>query len=91
MIVIRAAIPRKLLVATIRETDLPDGWNAPLAIKKTKDRGSDWVKSRATAVLSVPSAVIPNERNYLLNPAHPDFSKIHFYAPKPFIFDKRLK
>jgi RES domain-containing protein len=37
------------------------------------------------------SVVVPYERNYLLNPAHPDFPKIRFSAPKPFVFDKRLK
>ena len=56
-----------------------------------KDIGTSWAKSGATAVLSAPSVVVPNERNYLLNPAHPDFSKIRFSAPKPFVFDKRLE
>jgi hypothetical protein len=59
--------------------------------EKTKDLGMSWVKSGTTAVLSVPSVVVPNERNYLLNPAHPDFSKIRFFAPKPFVFDRRLR
>jgi RES domain-containing protein len=40
--------------------------------------------------LSVPSAVIPKERNYILNPAHPDFARIVFASPEPFDFDDRL-
>jgi RES domain-containing protein len=40
--------------------------------------------------LSVPSAVVPPERNYLLNPAHRDFTKIRIGKPEPFHFDPRL-
>lgn len=91
MIVIGARIPKSVSIRTIEETDSPSNWSGPVATKKTKDIGTSWAKSGATAVLSVPSVVVPNERNYLLNPAHPDFSKIRFSAPKPFVFDKRLK
>jgi len=91
MIVIGAGIPKSVSIRMIEETDLPANWSGPVATKKTRDIGTSWAKSGATAVLSVPSVVVPNERNYLLNPAHPDFSKIRFSAPKPFVFDKRLK
>lgn len=91
MIVIGAGIPKSVSIRTIEETDLPANWRGPVATRKTKDIGTSWAKSGATAVLSVPSVVVPNERNYLLNPAHPDFSKIRFSTPKPFVFDKRLK
>jgi RES domain-containing protein len=39
----------------------------------------------------VPSVVIPEERNYLLNPAHPHFSRISWNTPEPFRFDLRLR
>jgi RES domain-containing protein len=41
-------------------------------------------------VLAVPSAVIPQENNYLLNPAHPDFKQIRITRPSPFSFDPRI-
>ena len=91
MVVIAARIPKSVSIRTIEEAELPKNWDDPVSIKKTKDLGTSWAKSGATAVLSVPSAVVPNERNYLLNPAHPDFSIIRFSAPKAFVFDKRLK
>jgi RES domain-containing protein len=91
MVVIGARIPKSASIRTIEEAELPKNWDDPVSIKKTKDLGTSWAKSGATAVLSVPSAVVPNERNYLLNPAHPDFSIIRFSAPKAFVFDKRLK
>jgi RES domain-containing protein len=43
-----------------------------------------------TAVLSVPSAVVPAERNYLLNPRHPDFARITLGAPQSLQTDTRL-
>lgn len=42
------------------------------------------------AVLRLPSAVIPEEYNYLLNPNHPDFNRLCLSEPKPFSFDPRL-
>jgi RES domain-containing protein len=52
--------------------------------------GTDWATRGTTAVLAVPSAVIPSERNYLINPAHRDFAKIRLEAPHAFSFDARL-
>ncbi len=69
---------------------LPPGWDSHLYIAQTQDIGTDWATGRATAVLSVPSVVIPRERNYILNPAHPGFSRISFSA-EPFAFDERLR
>ena len=43
------------------------------------------------AVLRVPSAIVTEESNYVLNPAHPDFRHIQFFSPEPFRFDPRLK
>ena len=48
--------------------------------------GDRWLDSRASAVLRVPSAVVPREFNYLLNPRHRDFSKIVAELPVPFAF-----
>ena len=91
MIVVQARVPKSLSMQTVEESDLPPNWSSPIPSKKTQDLGTDWVRSRATAVLSVPSVIIPSERNYLLNPAHPDFARIRFSPPRPFRFDRRLK
>jgi RES domain-containing protein len=48
------------------------------------------VRSGRTAVLLVPSSVIPHEMNVLLNPAHPDFPRLRLRAAKPFSFDPRM-
>jgi RES domain-containing protein len=48
------------------------------------------VSAAETAILAVPSAVIPQELNYLLNPLHPQFKQIRVGRPEPFRFDPRL-
>lgn len=60
-------------------------------IGETRNYGTLWAKSLRTAVLAVPSAVMPVELNFVLNPAHRDFERILFETPKPFCFDPRLK
>jgi RES domain-containing protein len=91
MVIIRIEIPDTLAIRTIKDIDLPSGWDDPVPSTLTKDIGTEWVRSCATAVLSVPSAIIPGERNYLLNPMVPAFLSILFSYPEPFRFDPRLK
>jgi hypothetical protein len=48
-----------------------------------------WVAQQRSAILSLPSVIV-GERNYVLNPAHPEFQRIGFVDPVPFTFDIRL-
>lgn len=52
--------------------------------------GDEWLRASRTAILAVPSAVIPHERNYVLNPAHADFRRLVIGRPEPFSFDPRM-
>ncbi len=52
--------------------------------------GDNWFGSGATAILAVPSVVIPLEYNYLINPSHPDFTQLTVGVPQPFELDPRL-
>jgi RES domain-containing protein len=49
-----------------------------------------WAQSGESVVLAVPSAIIPIEFNYLINPQHPDIHQISIGNPQAFLFDKRL-
>jgi RES domain-containing protein len=83
-------VPDELAVKVISIAELATGWDASEATDVTRDIDTNWVKALATALLSVPSAVIPRERNFILNPSHPDFSRIRFSNPELFYFDDRL-
>ena len=69
---------------------LPRNWRNNPALVATRDIGTDWVTRNDSVVLAVPSAVVPAEWNYLLNPRHPDFARISVGVPQPFKYDPRL-
>ncbi|OYW21765.1 MAG: hypothetical protein B7Z52_00430 [Burkholderiales bacterium 12-64-5] len=71
-------------------TALPPGWADKPARPTTRDIGDLWARELRSAVLQLPSVIIPTEANYLLNPAHPDFKEILIGTPTPFAFDPRL-
>jgi RES domain-containing protein len=56
----------------------------------SRDLGDYWIDNELSAVLRVPSAVVPAESNYLLNPRHLDFAQIATGDPVTFEFDERL-
>jgi RES domain-containing protein len=91
MVLIEAELPNGISTQIVEVAALPSDWNAPLPTSSAKDIGSRWIAGNRTVLLSVPSAVIPSERNYLLNPNHPDFSLVRFRSPQPFKFDRRLR
>ncbi len=70
--------------------DLPKNWRAEPAPKRLQTLGDEWLDSGKSAVLRVPSAIVGGEFNYLLNPLHPDFSKLRIHLPEKFAIDKRL-
>ena len=69
---------------------LPKNWHSFPAPMSTKDIGSKWLNSNQTAVLKVPSVMIPDSYNYLLNPLHPNFNEIITNKPEPFNFDPKM-
>jgi len=78
------------LVAIIEEDELPREWRAHIESKELMIIGDRWAGEAHSAVLSVPNTIVPVERNYLLNPQHPDFSEIEIGEPIPFSLDARL-
>ncbi len=56
----------------------------------TREIGTKWATEKRSAVLAVPSVVIPSELNFVLNPEHPDFKRIRIASPIDFDFDPRL-
>jgi RES domain-containing protein len=80
----------KTLCSEIRQTDLPHDWNTCPPSVSTRDFGTAWAAGKKTVVISVPSAVIPDSKNYLINPVHTDIKKLVTGKPFLFSFDPRL-
>ena len=69
---------------------LPIGWEAGPAGRTSIGLGSGWVRSRSTAVMRVPSVIVPEEFNALINPAHPDAQRIRAQKLRRWLYDPRL-
>ncbi len=86
-VVIRVVVPEDLVE---RPSRVPEAWRKTPYTTAPQAFGAEWVQSQRSVALRVPSVVVPGEFNYLLNPAHPQFSKIKVGKPEPFSFDPRL-
>jgi len=73
----------------VRGVDLPAAWNSNPASFKSKDFGSNWIGTKAELVLEVPSVIVPDESNYLINPLHKDAGKITAKNRGQYIYDPR--
>ncbi len=89
-VTIPATLPGNLKMERVTLGQLPLDWRDIAAREQLQAIGSEWVKRKSSAVLAVPSAVIPSETNYLLNPLHPAFSRIEIGAAEAFVTDLRL-
>lgn len=78
------------LVEQLADRALPAGWRVEPPGDASMRLGDEWLRSGRTTVLAVPSAIIPQELNYLLNPAHADFRAVKIAPPLDFAFDPRL-
>ena len=83
--------PDTLPITTIPLETLPPNWSDYENHSVCQPLGDAWLDSRATAILRVPSAIVPAEVNYLFNPQHPDFLQIAIHSVEPFHFDNRIK
>jgi RES domain-containing protein len=70
---------------------LPSNWRQGRAPDETRAIGDAWLQAGETLLLRVPSVIIPEESNYLLNPSHPDFDRLTVGEAEPFSFDPRLR
>jgi len=83
-------IPAAIRIEKIEVGSLPKEWRRYPPHPSTQQIGTEWLMSGSSVLLSVPSAVIPDERVYVLNPEHKNFKKIRIGKPKPFSLDQRL-
>jgi RES domain-containing protein len=69
---------------------LTAGWDAPDTRPLTKKMGDKFLRSKSGLLLSVPSVLMPEENNFLLNPLHPDMKKVKLLHKRRIHFDSRV-
>ncbi len=87
---IQVDVPKEVEVKYLEVAQLPPDWRNISAPATLASMGDDWFRSGATAILAVPSVIIPMEYNYLVNPSHPDFVRLRIISPQPFELDPRF-
>jgi len=83
-------IPDDVKVANLSVSDLPKNWNVFPHPLSTQRVGDAFVADVKYAVLKIPSVVTRGDFNYLINPKHPEFSRIKVESLEKFPFDRRL-
>lgn len=78
------------LVLPLQPGSLPADWQDNPPHPSTQQIGDTWVDQEESAILRVPSAIIPDEYNYLFNPPHSDFDRIEIGSPQDLTLDSRL-
>ncbi len=90
LVQVEIEVPDDLIRERIQPRNLPRSWRAYPAPGRLRVLGAQWIDRNESAILEVPSAVIPQESNFLLNPAHQDARFIQVVAVEKFVFDPRL-
>jgi RES domain-containing protein len=90
LVALSVDIPDATAVRTVGLSELPADWRTYPAPDALQAIGAAWLADASSAVLRVPSAIIPTEWNAVLNPHHPDFRTFEIGSPEAFTLDPRL-
>ena len=88
--VIPVDVPEDIPVTAIAVADLPSDWRRTPPSLRLREIGKAWLDAGETALMQVPSVIVPEESNYLVNPLHSDFAQLAIHVPAPFEIDRRL-
>ena len=83
-------VPANVAIKELTLSELPKSWRRYPAPRSLRRLGDTWLAGCESAVLCLPSVVVPNEHNYLINPLHQDVRRITVVSKTPFSFDPRL-
>lgn len=89
--VLTIEVPDSVKKEIVKLNDLPFDWREFHQMPLTQSIGENWLNKAQTAILQVPSSIIEEEVNYLINPQHPDFRKVKLLNTGKFVFDMRIK
>lgn len=90
LIAIEINVPNNVAVAELSDRALPRSWRRYPAPASLQRLGNEWLDRNSACVWRVPSALVPSESNFLINPSHPDARKLRVVRKAPFQFDPRL-
>jgi len=90
LVLVTAEIPDGVSRTSISAKQLPANWRQSPAPAELAQIGDGFVREGSAAILIVPSALAPAESNWLINPQHPEFSRVRVLPPESFRYDPRF-
>jgi RES domain-containing protein len=85
---LKAEAPDEILLRRITAATLPNNWRDDPGL--TRNLGDEWLIAGQSSLLEVPSAILPETFNLLLNPRHPDAQRVAVLWRQPFPYDRRF-
>lgn len=90
LVVVAADIPDNVSRVVLTPRKLPANWRQVPAPPGLAVIGDAFAAGRESAILVLPSALVPSESNWLINPLHPEFAEIRVHPAEPFHYDARF-
>ena len=90
LVVVAADIPDNVTRVVLNPHELPANWRQVPAPPGLAAIGDSFAAERKTAALVLPSALVPSESNWLINPLHSEFAGIEMRRPEPFQYDAKF-
>ena len=90
LLLVKIEIPDEIEIQTVPTHVLVKGWDSFPFCNETVSYGTSFLQNKEYLALKIPSAIIPDEYNIILNPLHPDLQACKVISSSPFIFDKRI-
>ena len=90
LLLVKIEIPDRIKIQMIPQKVLIKGWDGFPFVPRTIEYGSVFLQKKEHLALKVPSVIIPDEYNIILNPLYPDIHHCKVISSIPFVFDKRI-
>lgn len=89
-VLVAVDLPDDCDIFTPERADLPAGWDDLPTSLAAQRFGAAWLRRRSELALKVPSAIVQEESNLIINPLHPDYARLAWSITRPFVFDRRM-
>ena len=90
LLLVKVEIPDGIEIQTVPQKVLVKGWNSFPFANETVNYGTSFLRKKVHLALKVPSVIIPDEHNIILNPLQPDIQSCKIISTTRFIFDMRV-
>lgn len=84
-------IPEDIIIEEVHIQNLKADWRSQNSYIDCQKTGNEWYDNKSSLILKVPSAIIPDEFNYIIKTTSTEIDRIAIKNKKPFIPDERLE